>query len=233
MPNVDSLVQDGITAIKAGRKDEARRALMKAVELDEHNEQGWLWLSAVVETTEEQQICLENVIAINPNNDKARKGLAALTKGGTGTSAPAPAAPTPAAPAPDPFAGGFDSNPFAGTGFDSNPYGSSENDPAVSGGWDTFDTGNAGTGTATSVDWNSGTPAPAYGSGKDVDQPSSDEYDNWVSGLSLGGDQPASSPAAGPFGSPKSDFGDADPFAGSKASASPFGASTSSPAAGP
>src|SRR5258708_18941287 len=189
MANVDSLVQDGITALKAGRKDEARRALMKAVELDEHNEQGWLWLSAVVETTEEQQICLENVIAINPNNDKARKGLAAITQGGKSSTASAPASSAP--PTPDPFAGGFDSNPLAGTGFDSNPYGSNTNDPAVSGGWDTFEAGGAAPAPASSVDWNPDTRAPAYGSGKEVAQPSADEYDNWVSGLSLGGDKPA------------------------------------------
>src|SRR5258708_18002856 len=160
MANVDSLVQDGITALKAGRKDEARRALMKAVELDEHNEEGWLWLSAVVETTEEQQICLENVIAINPNNDKARKGLAAITQGGKSSPAPASAAP-PAAATPDPFAGGFYSNPFAWTGFDSNSYGSNTNDPAVSGGCDTFHAGGAGPGPPPRVDSISVTPAPA------------------------------------------------------------------------
>src|SRR5262249_23417716 len=136
MANVDSLVQEGITALKAGRKEDAKRALMKAVELDENSEQGWLWLSACVDTPEEQQICLENVLALNPQNEKARKGLAALS-GKLGTSAPpAPqtaSAPAPAPESPDPFGGGFDSNPFAGTGFESNPYGSADStssDPA-------------------------------------------------------------------------------------------------------
>src|SRR5258708_35082348 len=92
MANVDSLVQDGIAALKAGRKEDAKHALMKAVELDENSEQGWLWLSACVDSPEEQQICLENVLALNPNNDKARKGLAAITDK-LGSAAPQPTQP--------------------------------------------------------------------------------------------------------------------------------------------
>src|SRR5258708_36343472 len=80
MPNIDAMVQEGIAAIKAGRKGDAKAVLMKAVELDEQNQQAWLWLSACVDTTGEQQICLENGLAIHPANEKARKGLAAITK---------------------------------------------------------------------------------------------------------------------------------------------------------
>src|SRR5258707_6783926 len=109
MENVDALVKGGMAAIKAGRRDDAKRARMKAVELDEQSEQGWLWLSACVDTPEEQQICLENVLAINPKNEKARKGLNVILQGaGTPPSAapPAPsAAPAPQSPSLDPFTG--------------------------------------------------------------------------------------------------------------------------------
>src|SRR5689334_10098913 len=109
MANVDGIVQEGIAAIKAGRKEEARQLLNKAVDLDERSEQAWLWLSACVETVDEQQICLENVLSINPANQKARKGLEALTKQIGQKPAAAPPPPTP--PAPDPFAGSpFDTN---------------------------------------------------------------------------------------------------------------------------
>ncbi len=74
------LLQEGIAAFKAGRKDEARRLLTRATELDERNENAWLWLSAVVDSLENQQICLENVLALNPNNTRALKGLDAVTK---------------------------------------------------------------------------------------------------------------------------------------------------------
>src|SRR5215468_2363707 len=78
MPDVEGLVQKGIAAIKAGRKAEARRLLEQAVEIDVYNEKAWLWLSAAVDTLDEQQICLANVIEINPNSEKAKKGLAAI-----------------------------------------------------------------------------------------------------------------------------------------------------------
>ncbi|MGD8464842.1 MAG: tetratricopeptide repeat protein [Anaerolineae bacterium] len=48
---------------------------MRAVELDERSEQGWLWLSSVVETDDDKRLCLENVLAINPSNQHAQSGL--------------------------------------------------------------------------------------------------------------------------------------------------------------
>jgi hypothetical protein len=57
---------------------EARALLEKAIELDEMNEDAWLWLSAVVTTPEEQRTCLENVLVINPENKNARQGLQML-----------------------------------------------------------------------------------------------------------------------------------------------------------
>ncbi len=65
----------GIASAKAGRKEEAREALLQVIDLDERNEQAWLWLSAVVDSNEEREICLENVLAINPDNGRARAGL--------------------------------------------------------------------------------------------------------------------------------------------------------------
>jgi tetratricopeptide (TPR) repeat protein len=65
----------GIAAAKAGREAEAREHLMRVVELDERNEQGWLWLSSVVETLDDKRLCLENVLSINPSNSHALSGL--------------------------------------------------------------------------------------------------------------------------------------------------------------
>ncbi len=74
-PNVDELVSKGIAAIKEKDMDEARTLLQRAVELNPYHESAWLWLSGVVESTEDQRTCLENVLAINPDNERARKGL--------------------------------------------------------------------------------------------------------------------------------------------------------------
>jgi len=76
---VTELLQAGIAAAQAaaqaGRAEEARRALLRVTELDERSEQAWLWLSGVVETFDERRICLENVLAINPDNAHAQAGL--------------------------------------------------------------------------------------------------------------------------------------------------------------
>src|SRR5688572_6673232 len=101
--NVDAMVRAGVEAYRAGKKAEARTLLERAIELDGYNETAWLWLSAVVESPEEQQTCLENVLTINPNNDRAKQGLKSL---GINPDAAKPAASSAAAPAFE--AGTFD-----------------------------------------------------------------------------------------------------------------------------
>ncbi len=247
MADVNALIQQGMAAVKAGNKAQARDILTKAVELDDQSEQGWLWLSACVDTIEEQQICLENVLELNPANEKARKGLAAIAKqaGQQSQQTSAKAAPTPSPKpqsAPTPSA----VDPFAGSPFDAG--GPDKADSPLGSGWDQFDVGNLddsflsggqnSPAPASSVDWSPG-GAPARGSGRDVPTPTADEYDNWVSGLSLGGNTGGSSapsapvpddvfgsepndssfgPASGPFGTSSNttfsedDFNTADPF---------------------
>jgi len=78
--NVDGMVREGVNALKAGRKDEARALLLRAVELNQYNEDAWLWLSGVLEPIDDQRTSLENVLSINPNNERARQGLDFLNK---------------------------------------------------------------------------------------------------------------------------------------------------------
>ncbi len=87
--NIEGLIREGVAALKDGRKDEALALLTRATELDEHSEEAWLWLSAVVDSVENQQICLENVLAINPSNTRALQGLEVIKKNlGTRPSTP-------------------------------------------------------------------------------------------------------------------------------------------------
>jgi hypothetical protein len=51
---------------------------MQAVRLDPKNEQAWLWLSGFVDTAEKRRQCFERVLALNPDNEVARWGLAKL-----------------------------------------------------------------------------------------------------------------------------------------------------------
>ncbi len=78
MADLDALLQQGIAHAKAGRREQAREALIQVTELDERNESAWLWLSGVVDTDDDKAIALENVLAINPHNEWAKRGLRAL-----------------------------------------------------------------------------------------------------------------------------------------------------------
>jgi hypothetical protein len=68
-------LEAGITAAREGRRVEARELLQQALQSDPRSEQGWLWMSAVVETDDERRICLERVLTINPKNQTAQAGL--------------------------------------------------------------------------------------------------------------------------------------------------------------
>ena len=78
MPDTSDLLQQGIALAKAGQREEARNILMRVVELDEQNESAWLWLSGVVDSDDDKAVALENVLALNPNNDWAKRGLKLL-----------------------------------------------------------------------------------------------------------------------------------------------------------
>ncbi len=100
MIDTQQLLCEGIAAAKAGKRDVARQVLMQIIEIDERNEQAWLWLAGVVDDPADQRVCLENVLDLNPDNPQAKRGLAWLEQ-----HHPTPAAPTdraPAVPAPDP-----------------------------------------------------------------------------------------------------------------------------------
>jgi hypothetical protein len=76
--DADTLVRDAIRAYRGGHKLEARQLLEHATEVNQMHEQAWMWLSAVVESVEDQRTCLENVLYINPHNENARRGLKIL-----------------------------------------------------------------------------------------------------------------------------------------------------------
>jgi tetratricopeptide (TPR) repeat protein len=67
---------DGIAAAKADKRAEARELLLRVVDADENNVQAWLWLSGVVTTLEDREVCLQNVLALDPVNEAAQRGLA-------------------------------------------------------------------------------------------------------------------------------------------------------------
>lgn len=66
----------GIENIEQGRRAEGRELLMQVVQADEKNLQAWLWLSKVVTTLEDRELCLENVLHLEPGNETAQRELA-------------------------------------------------------------------------------------------------------------------------------------------------------------
>ncbi|HVO43150.1 MAG TPA: hypothetical protein VMT34_11020 [Aggregatilineales bacterium] len=95
-----NLLRAGIQAAKDKDKAEARRLLEQVIEKDETNETAWMWLATVVETPREQRICLENVLEINPRNERAKQMLEKLRPspitGNTSSTVRSTPPPTPA-----------------------------------------------------------------------------------------------------------------------------------------
>lgn len=74
------LLRRGIEAAHADRKAEAREIFIQVVEVDPRNELAWMWLSGLMDDLEDQIIACENVLTINPENQKVRLFLDSLKR---------------------------------------------------------------------------------------------------------------------------------------------------------
>lgn len=158
--NTDAMIRAAADAMKNGKKNDARALLEKVLEVDERNEQAWMWMSGVVDNPEDQKLCLENVLAINPNNQQARQGLKAL--GGTSTPPPPPTTPSPQTP----YTPAFDMDE-ADDFFRDMDFGADSAKPTEKPTWDS--------GIATSS-------ASSNYSGPET---TSEDLDDWISGMGL------------------------------------------------
>jgi hypothetical protein len=85
------LYERGVAAARGGQRRVAAGLLARVVQLDPRHEQGWLWLSGVLDDPNEIAFCLRAVLALNPGNDRARQGLDWLAQRGQIVAQPAPA----------------------------------------------------------------------------------------------------------------------------------------------
>lgn len=76
--DIAQLLYEGALAVREGRHADGQGLLLQVIERDEQNELAWLWLSGAMEDPADQQVALENVLQINPDNQAARAGLAWL-----------------------------------------------------------------------------------------------------------------------------------------------------------
>jgi CheY-like chemotaxis protein len=68
---INEMLKAGISAAKEGNRAEARALLLRVTEAQADNETAWLWLASISEYPEELLVFLNNVLNINPNNERA------------------------------------------------------------------------------------------------------------------------------------------------------------------
>src|SRR5947209_4680450 len=84
------VLQQGIAAARAGQQTQARQLLQEAVKRDPKSKAAWLWLSSVAKDNQERIFCLKQLLALDPNDDNAIKGLKQLGVQVTAGAPPAP-----------------------------------------------------------------------------------------------------------------------------------------------
>lgn len=75
---VATLIRQGQSAAQDGNLEMARNYLQAAVDLDRTNPTAWLWLAGVLEEPSQVRNALEQVLLLDPGNERAEQGLAQL-----------------------------------------------------------------------------------------------------------------------------------------------------------
>ena len=65
------MLREGVRAAQEGKRAEARQLLLRVTEADSESENAWLWLASISEYPEELLVFLNNVLRINPQNERA------------------------------------------------------------------------------------------------------------------------------------------------------------------
>ena len=68
---VKNMLRAGIAFAKEGNRADARQLLLRVTESEPANETAWLWLASISEYPEELLVFLQNVLNINPTNERA------------------------------------------------------------------------------------------------------------------------------------------------------------------
>jgi tetratricopeptide (TPR) repeat protein len=75
MPTDQAMLDEAISAARGGEKVRARDLLTRLLRIDKDHPEHWLWMSAVVESRQEQIYCLQNLLRVDPDSVVARRGL--------------------------------------------------------------------------------------------------------------------------------------------------------------
>lgn len=69
--DIKKMLRSGINLAKEGNRLEARQMLLNVTEAEPNNETAWLWLASISEYPEELLVFLQNVLKVNPQNERA------------------------------------------------------------------------------------------------------------------------------------------------------------------
>ena len=75
---MSSFLENGIAAAKNGDKTSAIQYFKQALQENPQNIAAWLWMSALVNNVEQKNICYQRVLALDPKNEHALKGMSQL-----------------------------------------------------------------------------------------------------------------------------------------------------------
>jgi len=73
-----TLLEQAATHIKAGEIEKGKQILVELLRQNPKDENGWLWMSKCVTSTNQKRDCFNQVLQINPNNQYAQEGLRRL-----------------------------------------------------------------------------------------------------------------------------------------------------------
>lgn len=71
-------ITEAIQKIKSGDRPGGAVILKQLIQENKNNERAWLWMSVCVQSPEEKRKCLNEVLRIDPNHEKAKAALAKL-----------------------------------------------------------------------------------------------------------------------------------------------------------
>lgn len=76
----DQLLHESIAEVKGGHRQQARRLLEQAAQINGSDPRVWIWLSATTDDLHEQRGFLERAVGADPSNATARRGLVMLSE---------------------------------------------------------------------------------------------------------------------------------------------------------
>jgi hypothetical protein len=88
---MDDLLQQGITAYKAGKRTEARNIFITLVKQNPESERAWGWMYQTSDNDKERIYCLKQMLRINPKNEKPAQLLNQLIAPPSAPITPPPA----------------------------------------------------------------------------------------------------------------------------------------------